>query len=329
MAKRPRAQPIKPAPPVEVEEEEEDEEEDEEDDPTAGFPPPPEEDEPVSDLVAVPAETYRRHVSRGIDPRVARVILKRYENGIPASVDGQWPVEVVTRRWILEKLGPGSYDLLCMNAAGQRVTINRAYITPDLPPPGAPLTGAGAEAPLGGESLERQLMRVMMLKAMNGGQADHADPLREAIGSITKLIALQMQQMQVQLQMAQASPAAQAESQSWKLVHALMQQRQAAPAPAPAPVSPGVEQMTQILNLGLSIGKSLSGAGKSDPDADMSPALRILPDLAESIGQPLLMAIAQAVLPAEKAKAVADMMRAQAEVRAAEAAAPDTDDAEG
>jgi hypothetical protein len=282
----------------------------------------------MTDLCGVDAGTHARLAGKGIDVRPARVVLCRYKDGQPNRLDGVYPIEEVTRAWLLRKFGAGSYDVLVYNAQGLRLAVNRAYVVDDNASfPGLPHGGLPppSSAP-GDEPLERQLMRVMMVRAL---QPPPDDPLKQTVAVMLQMQAQAAAQQaawtQAQLQMlearAQGSP-----NEAWArdLVTSIVGQK--AQAPAPGGLG-GVDPMG-MLNLGLALGKQLSGAAPSkDPDADIPPALRILPELADSIGVPLLVTIAQAVLPPEAAARVVEAVKAQQETRQAEAAAPDEPEA--
>lgn len=282
----------------------------------------------LSELVSVNADKVAGWKERGIDPRPHHAIIYRHANGTVQRQDGHWAVAEVSHDMIRNRFGAGNYTVKVFNASNQILAQNGASI------PGAASSapasngdgglGAllGGGLPQGGSSSDRLL--VFLLSKVLERQEPKQDPLREIVGSMAALI-------QAQVSMLNAQPKAQAPDDTaakllLAIVPKLLEQKQN-PAPVPGQ-NRSIEEFLSVLRFGMGIAgahaKSGSSNGKKNPSDDEwgTKFLEILPELAESVGPPLITTIALAMLPKDKADAViammADHMRTR-EAREAEA----------
>jgi len=301
------------------------------------------------------AELQAKHPP--VDPYVDRLAIARM---VGAQKDwirhpgtnavAYFPPTNTTRAWLAGTFGPGSYLVQARNAGNQILGNQRcdAGVAPGTAPPGffhpqspgaapggqpfsppapqypppygyppSPYQGHWAPPPAPPtETLAEKFMMRMMDRFSQQlmsppPQAPHPpmDPIRDSVAEIAKLA-------------AQRPP--QTESLADKLLPGLIADL-LAERRKPNPSSEGSPEKTIAL---LKLGASLFGKkGKQD---DAESWIEIIPDIVDSIGPALIVSLAQAGLPQEKADAVGKAVEAHMNARKAEAeAGGSTIDTEG
>jgi hypothetical protein len=278
---------------------------------------------PSWDLFDPDWEKLAELAARGIDPVWSLVEVCRIVNARPVRIAGSFDPADLTSESVLDRWGPGRYQITIRN--GQRSYIQSRVVdigaerpTRALDAAGVPVPGAPARS-----TIEERLLEL----ALANLAGPKNDPLREAVASITTLLATSAQQsqqfMQMQLQMMQQQTTQQQNGQPNAIqMFELLTRMRAADA---ANVKPGdSEGFLKALQLGLSLAKG--GA----PTADGKPSddelwYNFLGDIADSLGVPTVATIAQAVL-GDKAAPVIDAIKAHAQARADAAAEAGPDD---
>lgn len=285
------------------------------------------EDEPekdfVGDVFSPDPMRLEKLRAKGVDVRLTRVRVEYWKEGKRARIPGEWPPEQCTTEQLLKRWGPGLYQLRGVNDAGNFIAGARlnveaipgtAAAAPGAPwnppqPSGYP-NGQPAPAPSGGLTFEQQLL--MAVLAGRQQQPHEPDPMRDAVGSIVKLMALQLQ---MQASQKQAGPD--------ERLYALLERMMATPVKHTNGSGPPLAEFMPILNMGIALGTRIAGAGApgATPEDDLPPWLRVVPEIADTVGVPLLVTLAQAMLSPEKAKMVLDAITEHSQARKAEAEA--------
>jgi len=299
----------------------------------------------VGDIVIVDPIRMKVLQSKGVDVRIDRCRIERWRPDgqgrirIPGELDPQDVTVANLRR----RYGPGKYLVRAVNAKGNYIASGTAQVG-DEPIAGdaaEPASAENAVAPAlhtnGSESFAEKLLLVVLpaMFQQRAAPAPADDSLRETMGAMSKMIALQMQ-LQTANAMRQQNPAAPDASVDRTLQLLKVFLEQSKPAAAPARKEMGLAEFLPLLQMGMNIGSRMSGGGGfvQNPGEKPLPAwAQMIPELADTIGVPLVATIAQGVLPKDTAEAVLKLMQEHLETRKveaeAEAAAADAVETEG
>lgn len=284
-------------------------------DPFAGFSIPNDSGPPqLSDLVAVTAEKVAEWKERGINPYPHRAIIFKHVNGSAERLEGAWPVVDVTRDWIRDKWGAGTYTIQVHNADSQILTRRGCSVTgvngstAAAPPASAVLGGVD----LGGSNAD--LTKFLLLKLLER-QEPKQDPMREVVASMASL-------MQVQLAgLAAAKPSG--EDPAIKILLAILPKLLEKPAAPIVPAAPRTtsEEFLTLMRFGMALASKQNSSGSPAAEKEDSEVMKMIPELADSLGPGLIGTIAAAVLPKEKADAVLNIIEQHMKTRQTEAEA--------
>lgn len=311
--------------------------------------------DPSCDLIDYPADKARELAGRGVDARVDRLQIARYDGSrkhwicSPESPHPAFfPTRDATRAWLLETFGEGSYWISARNAQnriliGQRLDLGEsseglvagfwhpaspgmaarkpaaaAATTSSSSPRATSSSSSSSSASSSSDDPMADLTRRMLQRAIDTMLAPPPpppppDPLRETVASIAALLA------ETKLRPA-APPAPPAPTLSDRLLERLLEQAiaPAPPPPAPAPAPNALGQLRELVEL-MRVVRELSPAPATAADPDENPLVKVIPDLADSIGPGLITAIAHGMLPPDKATAVQELIAQHLATRAAEA----------
>lgn len=286
----------------------------------------------VGDIVIVDPIRMKVLQSKGVDVRIDRCRVERWR------ADGQGRIRIpgeldpsdVTVAYLRRKYGPGKYLVRAVNAKGNYIASGTAQVGDEpigeVAPPSSVQQNPAAPALTtnGSESFAEKLLLAVLpaMFAQRSAPAPADDSLRESMGAMSKLIALQMQ-MQAANVMRQQNPAAPEASADRTLALLKVFLEQAKPA-TPARKEMGLTEFLPLLQMGMNIGSRMSGGGGfvQNPGEKPLPAwAQMIPELADTIGVPLVATIAQGMLPKDTAEAVLKLMQEHLETRKAEAAA--------
>ena len=287
------------------------------------------EGEPRNDIFTIDPIRWAKLQKEGIDTRITRVRIQVWRNDKRVKIPGELAPEHARASDLLRRWGPGLYELAGCN--DQNVFIAGARINVDDPrataAPAAGFAPSPTTAPPTGQTFEQQLLQTLLTNAIGGAaRPQEADPMRDAMAAIVKGMAMQQQMMtqalQLQMQMQNASPEKQTADRMWTLVEGIVKR----PNPnGGGGGGGGFAEFLPILQWGMQLGRATvpgaPAAGPADPDAAIPPWLRMVPEVADTVGVPLIVTIAQAVLPPEKAKIVIDAISEHQQARKAEAEA--------
>lgn len=304
---------------------------------------------PNCDLVELTPEHVRRALERNHDPTVTAIIIGRVNGGRVEHL-GTFAAAGATLAQVAATYGSGVYQITYKNNSGAYVGARRVHVGPDgarVGPP--PMGAAGGMAPStagypviagqrSGSPLEALALRALEQKLF--GQQD--DPMRGAMAETLKLMALGAESQR------QAAAAA-AESQRSFLEMVMKLQtfgRQQEPSSDKT-----VDLLTKLLLAerarpngngamdhqafmkAIELGRTLAAGGITNPSGDAAEEttdwMKLLIPAIDSMGAPAVSLLAQAFLPAEKAKFVNDAIEANLRAREAEAKADATIDATG
>lgn len=287
--------------------------------PIPELPVDPDEPSPLGDILSIDPNRMRAMAAKGTDTVVARVRVERFseKEGRFIRLDGEFPPDVVTARWIRKRFGAGRYFCRGHNVNGQYLASGHVVVEaePELPQPVvAPTMPSVAGGPL---TFEQQLVLALIGNRAAPQQQD--DGLRETLAAMSKMIALQVQTAtmnQVKSGLGGGQQNGHSEDRFFALLSKLVEQ----PAKRDSGGF-GLKEFLPVLQLGIGLGQRASGIPVKENPKDLPPWLQVVPDLADTIGVPLIVTIAQATLPPEKAQAVIDTVNEHQKARQAEAAA--------
>ena len=285
--------------------------------------------ERLGDVLIVDPVRIQRLKAKGSDARVSRIRVYKWVNGTRGRVDGEFPPDQVTATFLRNKYGAGIYEVTGVNSMGQFIASTRVnlenVVEPIAPAPATNGFAAAAAAPAApgvpAAGLDdRAFMQQMVLALIARPQqpAGEHDSMRDAVSSIVKLIALQVQ-VQAQAPRGNDHPPPGIDPLLAKIL-----ERALTPAAAPArSAGPTFTDMLPVLQLGLGLGSRLhggNGTALANPE-DPQGWMKIVPELADTVGVPLILSIAQGLLPPERAKQFADAVGEHMRARQAEAEA--------
>ncbi|MGH7605566.1 MAG: hypothetical protein ACRENK_16425 [Gemmatimonadaceae bacterium] len=299
---------------------------------------------PICDVIELNPVKMGRLAAKGTETTIARIRIERWnEEGKRVRLPGEWPPQQVTSEWIRQRWGDGQYQVVAINRLGQYLASNRLVLeqqkikNPNAPGP-VPLGDATAPAfhPMGASALpqapsESAFMQTLLLTLLQNRQVE-PDSMRESMAAFMKMMAMQMQ-MQM---MKHANPAepVRHDSELVSLLRELATQsnRQAAPVKR----EPSFTDVLPMLQMGMNLGARMAGNGGSalalNPEDQIPAWLKVMPQIADTVGVPLILAISQGFLPPEKAQLVAKVVEEHQQARRAEAeadaAAADADETE-
>ena len=279
---------------------------------------PPQRTNAMGDLLSLDPVRIKKLQEKGHDVLVSRVRFEKWtQDRGKVRVPGEYPPELINADWVLAKWGPGLYELKAVNAQGMYLGSSRANIAPAPEPPNGHVNGHTAPVPNGQGQASQSMsseafMQQLVLASFARPQPASAEPepMRQVVGSIAQLMALQMQTQ---------SMAPKTDPVLLELLRELKAQRS-----APAKSGPSFAEVMPILQLGLGIGARMTGgAGAGALMNPEEPAgwLKMVPQLADTVGVPLVLSIAQALLPPDKAKGLLEAVEKHMQARTAEAAA--------
>lgn len=288
-------------------------------------PPDPDEPSPMGDILLIDQAKMQALSAKGVDTTIARVRVERFSEEQSRFVrqDGEFPPDMVTVKWLRKKYGPGRYFCRAHNAGGMYMGGGGAVIE-KLPEPvaAAPVvaptvvSGPGAG---GGLTFEQQMLLTLVQGRATAVPPPQDDGLRETLAAMSRMIALQVQTAtmnQVKGQLAGTQNGS-SDERFLSLLDRLVGQKSAR-----EPM--GFKEFLPILQLGIGLGARANGTpGRPNPENDIPPWLQIVPDLADTVGVPLIVAIAQATLPPDKAEAVLNTITEHQKARQKEAERPD------
>lgn len=272
-------------------------------------------------LITLNPERIATLQKKGIDVRIAKIrIEKTSEEGRKQRVPGEFPPDAVTVEFIMNRWGPGYYEVKGVNAGGMYIGGSSVHV--DGVPEIARANGTGAPQPNGAAPALTFQEQLLMALIARPPPPREEDSMRDAIASMVKLMTLQMTQQQMQAAMVAQSGAGQSKGGLDSKVLELLER-----ALRPEKQENGFAQFLPLLQMGVNIGRGMAGGTVPNPEGDMPPWMRIVPELADTVGVPLVVTFAQALLGPEKAKDVVEAIqnhdnarRAEAEAEAAHAA---------
>lgn len=276
----------------------------------------------MGDLITLDPVKVRTLREKGVDVTPSRVHVYRWVDGQGRTrLPGEYPPESVSVDFLLKKWGPGSYEWRILNLNSMFIGGGRTFVQkPPEPPKPEPVVLPRTNGNGGGHSDDDPNMRFlqqMILTQMARPQVDQ-DPMREAVAQMVKLIQLQMQMQSLAPKAPTTDPAV------LELLKQLVAERR-----APVTTEPSLAQMMPVLQFGLGIGARLAGAPGAGAitNHDDTPAwLKMVPQLADTVGVPMVLSLAQAFLPPDKAKGLLEAVESHMKARQAEAEAGDVTD---
>lgn len=298
----------------------------------------PEEREPSSDLFVLDALKLAQLEKAGVDSTVVEVSVTLHDTHKGRiTIPGRYPIEGLSLEEIARRWGPGIYELRGFNQQKRAVAYARHQLRGVAPAP-APATSASSlgGSSGGGDSFEREIMRALLLRMVDqqGGGGAAADPLRSTMAEMAKMMALQQQmaltalQAQQQISQANAAPAQAMQDRFLALVEKSINGKA-------QNGGGGFAEAMPILQLGMSLGQRIAGGGSSAivPATDDTPKppgwLEVVPEIADTVGVPLIVSLAQAFLPPDKAQQVLEAIGEHAKARQAEARAAEQNGGDG
>jgi hypothetical protein len=288
----------------------------------------PDDPSPYGDVLQVDPARLKVLQGRGTDTTITRARVERFNDETRKfeRIDGEWPPDMVTAKWIRKKWGGGRYLVRGVNTAGIFIATGAVSLG-SAADPSAPVAPVAAPA-----APQLSFQEQMLLALVANRQPPPADDgLREAMSAMAKMMTMQlnMQAMQrMQTALVPAAPAANGHEAErlTELLKTLLEGR----LPGVKREQTTLAEILPILQLGLTLGRAATGAGGAlrNPEDEIPAWLRILPGIADTVGVPLIATIAQGVLPPDKAeqviKTITEHQRArQAEAEADMAAADD------
>jgi hypothetical protein len=280
-------------------------------------PPDPDDPSPIGDVLLVDQARMKALADKGLDTNLVRVRVERFseEHNKFSRLEGEFPPEVVTVKWLRKKFGPGSYMARGLNAGGMFLASGRVSIEA-LPEPVTPQVVAASSTP------NLNFTEMLLLKLIEGPRAapvaPQQDDLRETLAAMSKMIAMQMQAATMSQLRSQVAGQPNGHGSDEKL-YELLKQIVLTGGTAKREKG-GIEEFLPLLQLGISLGAraALPGGAKENPN-ELPPWLSVVPEVADTLGVPLIATLAQALLPPDKAKVVLDVMSEHQQARKAEA----------
>lgn len=283
----------------------------------------PDEPSPLGDILMVDEARMKALRAKGTDTTVARVRVNRFSEpqGRFARLEGEYPPDLVTAKWLRKKWGPGRFHCTGHNVGGQYLASGHVTID-ELPAPEAagpvPSVMAAPVSP-NGMSFEQQL--ILTLLQGRGSAPSQDDGLRESLAAMSRMIALQVQTAtmnQVRGQLGNGQQNGHSSDDRFFALLGKMLEGQGTKRD-----TGGFKEFLPLLQLGIALGQRATGVGpaRQNPENEMPAWLQIMPDLADTVGVPLIAAIAQATLPPDKAEAVLSTIQEHQRARQKEAAA--------
>ncbi|HXS81447.1 MAG TPA: hypothetical protein VN896_01920 [Methylomirabilota bacterium] len=285
--------------------------------------------EPIGDAFIIDPLRLARLKEKGIDTRITRCRVSKLWNGkryrkFDRRGSSEWTPNVVTPKWLKDNWGGGDYDLSAFNDAGQYIAATRLSVDGEEQLAGD-AAGAGSSLPggaVGGNgSLSDRLLERFLLRALEGPPAapPTVDPMRETMAAIARMSAETTNAVnRLLLARAEEKPKNN-ELEMFDRIAGLLERTRPA---TPAKKDMGLSEFLPVLQFARAlVHETTRGNGTSDGESQLPAWLEIVPDVADKIGVPLIVTIAQAVLPEEKAqqaiKAIEEHMRTrQAEAEA-------------
>lgn len=298
--------------------------------------------DPTCELVSLTADQIEDFRAKKLDPYIDRLSIaklvggqKNWINHPEHGTRAYFPPAGATRAWLAQTFGPGSYHIEARNCKSQVLTSCRADVglTPGAAPPGlyhplspgmSPQPYAAQHAPVAAPAYQPQSTHDRFMEAILARFIDRdmgrapppppppPDPMREVVASIATLVTA----------MAAQRPEPPRESTADKLMLAIIPKLLDRPRENPAPSAE--LSIEKTINL-LALGKKLFGDKKDDDDSKWLDAAL---EMVDSIGPAVVVGIAQAALPPDKAEAVTEAVKQHMAAREAEAKAGDDDDDE-
>jgi len=280
-------------------------------------------------------DSLAKKKAAGHDVEPAFWQVEKWINGKRTSIDRAFTPSQATLRFLGDTLGAGTYLCVMKNARGQAIARNtRTVDGPEHPPTETGRTLGGGTlaengAPRSGSMLDR-VLEVMLLRALDPPKTEtREDPMRDAMATMVKGMALQQQmqaqalQLQMQMQDRRDAPG---NRDSDRLFGLLEKLANGSKGPNGTSTGNALAELMPILTLGLNLGSRMAGGAAGAPAEKKNEWLEIIPDLADSVGVPLIVALSQ-TLPADKARealrAIEEHMRArQAEAEASKHTTP-------
>jgi len=296
----------------------------------------PDEPSPLGDILMVDEARMKALRAKGTDTAVARVRVNRFSEaqGRFARLEGEFPPDLVTAKWLRKKWGPGRFHCTGHNVGGQYLASGHVTID-ELPEPEAvvpvPVAHGGVPTTAAGFTFEQQLLLTLLGQGRGAAPAQD-DGLRESLQAMSRMIALQIQTATMNQVKGSLAGGGQANGHDDRFFDLLGKMLLQGGGLVKRESSGGLKEYMPLLQLGIALGQRASGApvGKQNPENELPAWLQIVPDLADTVGVPLIVAIAQATLPPDKAEAVLNTIgehqkarQKEAEVRASEEPEPE------
>ena len=297
------------------------------------------------DLFEQTAEAIESLKAKHADPVLHRIRIYPVVNGKRVQSIGTYSAQGASAAWFRRTFPPGVYDIQGLNVAGIYVGGKR-FTQPGAPGGfGAPSRAYGAAGPQSwdtqagagsGGALTDQIVSIALERLLKPAP-DTSNPIADVVRAMAAQSAMMQQHLQMQMQLLTAqqnNPENRAQAQLMDLMRAQASENAklvgtmlaARAAPQPKAAGGDLESMMRILQFGMSL-----KAGKSAPPADDDPKwIELVIGLAENLGPGVVAVLAQATLPADRAKFVCDVLEQHQRARAAEATAEaQTVDTEG
>jgi hypothetical protein len=301
-----------------------------------------EDPQPTNDIFLLDALKLAQFEKAGVDPNVVEisVVLHDTQKG-RISIPGRYPIESMTLEEVARRWGPGIYEIRGYNSSKRAVAYARHQLrgVAPSPVPRAQATamheaGAASSSAEGG-SFEQQLMRMLLLKMVEGfaggPNPGAVDPMRDTMAQMVKMMAMQQQMALTSLQAQQTlnqQNAAPREAMQDRFLALVEKSIAGGKGSAPG----GFAEALPVLQLGMSLGQRMAGGAPAvaAEDGSKPPAwLEVVPEIADTVGVPLIVSLAQAFLPPEKAQQVLEAIGEHSKARQAEAKAQEANGGDG
>lgn len=267
-------------------------------------------------------DTLEALEERGYSTKIIKVCVYKLDGKHHNRIPGSFPPEVVNTEWLLESYGPGVYVCKGFNEDGIIVASGRVPLGFEVEESAIP--GAMPRAVMKNGKQQQyvdpfQQLAFESLKENLSGKRD--DPIREAmasmVSSMTAMMTLQMQRMELEMKMADrvAKPEREQQNSLMSLVTKLITQKQGAP-------NGSMQETLGLLQFGMQLARQVNPGAEPEKDPDWLKATTMV---SETMGPGLVATLAQAMLPADKAKVVIEAIEEHEKTRQAEAAAQPID----
>lgn len=290
--------------------------------------PDPDDPAPLGDVLLVDQGRMKALQAKGTDTSIVRVRIERHSEQLSKFVrlEGEYPPDLVTVKWLRKKFGAGSYFVRGCNVGGMYLASGRVTIEelpePPVPPVHVQTAAAGPAAlPAGLSFTEMLLLKLIEGPRQAAAPVAQQDDLRETLAAMSKMIAMQMQAAtmnQMRAQVAGPTTNGHSDDKMYALLLKLATDKREGGG--------GVESLLPLLQLGINLGaRAALPAGTKENPNELPPWLQVVPEVADTLGVPLIATLAQALLPPDKAKVVLDVMSEHQQARKAEADAATVD----